>query len=112
MLLPGLAHRITVPNTVTEESTAIEAITEMIEVEAEVEAGEMTVEIEHAKWIAIIAEIGMIEAHHTSEMSLAESGGVASHTTGHEDQIHHHKVELVHRHTHRETIEIHPQTLR
>lgn len=111
MFPPGLAHRITVPNTVTEESTAIEATTEMIEAEAEVEAGETTVEIEHEKWIAIIAEIEMIEDHRTSEMSLAGSGGVASRTIGPVDQIHH-KVELVHHHTQREKTEIHPRTSR
>lgn len=111
MLPPVLAHRIMAPNTAIEESTAIGATTEMIEAaEAEVEAGEMTVEIEDETLIAIIAEIGMIEVHRTSEMSLAESGGVVNHTIGPEDQTH--QVELVHHHMHPEIAEIHSQISR
>lgn len=111
MLPLVLARRTTTQITVvTEESMDIEVITEVIEAEVEVGVGEMTVEIEHEKLIAITVEIEMIEAH-LFEMNLVESDGFASHTTELEDHLRR-KVELVHQLTDQETIEIRHRTLR
>lgn len=87
-------------------------ITEEIEDEAEGEVGGMIVEIVLAIWIVITVEIGTIEDHRISEMSLAGIVGelVSQHTTGAED--YHHKDEAARQRMERETTEMPPRALK